>query len=206
MVLSSSGPEPNINLFPTAIQNGHINLIIRCVIGLADEPPTPSDGIKSGCPPFRRGIKLRRVLVMAHSDVGRRDASPTSSMKSVFYAVKHQVNFSTSSSSRTWCRLRLGVRAAAPSSVCTVRSHEYGIVSCVSGPRGRSYRSYVNHFSWRRLDVTRTDLYEWSLVFHKSLLGLVLHKARFTIVASYLAIFWPTLKNLIKWHLQKLQT
>lgn len=136
---SSSGPEPNINLFPTAIQNGHINLIIRCVIGLADEPPTPSDGIKSGCPPFRRGIKLRRVLVMAHSDVGRRDASPTSSMKSVFYAVKHQVKFSTSSSSRTWCRLRLGVRAAAPSSVCTVRSHEYGIVSCASGPRGRSY-------------------------------------------------------------------
>lgn len=93
---SLSRPEPNINLFPTAIQNGHINLIIRCVIGLADEPPTPSDGIKSGCPPFRLGIKLRRVLVMAHSDVGRRDASSTSSSwvveysKSIFVVV-HQV-------------------------------------------------------------------------------------------------------------------
>lgn len=74
------GLEPNINLFPSAIQNGHINLIIRCVIGLADEPPTPSDGIKSGCPPFPLGIKLRRVLVMAHSDVGRRDASLTPSL------------------------------------------------------------------------------------------------------------------------------
>lgn len=29
--------EPNLNLFPASIQNGHINLIIRCVIRLADE-------------------------------------------------------------------------------------------------------------------------------------------------------------------------
>lgn len=89
---SSSGSEPNINLFPTAIQNGHINLIIRCVIGLADEPPTPSDGIKSGCPPFRRGIKLRRVMVMAHSDVGRRDASSTSPTKTFFVGAPGQVD------------------------------------------------------------------------------------------------------------------
>lgn len=43
--------EPNLNLFPTAIQNGHINLIIRCVIRLADERLS-LDGIKSVCPLF----------------------------------------------------------------------------------------------------------------------------------------------------------
>lgn len=44
-------PEPNLNLFPTAIQNGHINLIIRCVIRLADERLS-LDGIKSVLPPL----------------------------------------------------------------------------------------------------------------------------------------------------------
>lgn len=43
--------EPNLNLFPTAIQNGHINLIIRCVIRLADERLS-LDGIKSVLPPL----------------------------------------------------------------------------------------------------------------------------------------------------------
>lgn len=41
----------NLNLFPTAIQNGHINLIIRCVIRLADERLS-LDGIKSVLPPL----------------------------------------------------------------------------------------------------------------------------------------------------------
>lgn len=60
---------PNLNLFPTAIQNGHINLIIRCVIRLADERLS-LDGIKSVCPLFvdrHRSIKLGRATVMAHS-------------------------------------------------------------------------------------------------------------------------------------------
>lgn len=43
--------EPNLNLFPAAIQNGHINLIIRCVIRLADERLS-LDGIKSVLPPL----------------------------------------------------------------------------------------------------------------------------------------------------------
>lgn len=43
--------QPNLNLFPTAIQNGHINLIIRCVIRLADERLS-LDGIKSVLPPL----------------------------------------------------------------------------------------------------------------------------------------------------------
>lgn len=43
--------KPNLNLFPTAIQNGHINLIIRCVIRLADERLS-LDGIKSVLPPL----------------------------------------------------------------------------------------------------------------------------------------------------------
>lgn len=66
--------EPNLNLFPTAIQNGHINLIIRCVIRLADERLS-LDGIKSVCPLFvdrYGGIKLGRALVMAHSAFRRR--------------------------------------------------------------------------------------------------------------------------------------
>lgn len=61
--------DPNLNLFPTAIQNGHINLIIRCVIRLADERLS-LDGIKSVCPLFvdwHRSIKLGRATVMAHS-------------------------------------------------------------------------------------------------------------------------------------------
>lgn len=70
----SVAPEPNLNLFPTAIQNGHINLIIRCVIRLADERLS-LDGIKSVCPLFvdrHRSIKLGRAMVMAHSDADRR--------------------------------------------------------------------------------------------------------------------------------------
>lgn len=66
--------EPNLNLFPTAIQNGHINLIIRCVIRLADERLS-LDGIKSVCPLFvdsQAGIKLSRAMVMAYSVSGRR--------------------------------------------------------------------------------------------------------------------------------------
>lgn len=51
--LSTSPLEPNLNLFPTAIQNGHINLIIRCVIRLADERLS-LDGIKSILPPLCR--------------------------------------------------------------------------------------------------------------------------------------------------------
>lgn len=54
--------EPNLNLFPTAIQNGHINLIIRCVIRLADERLS-LDGIKSVCPLFvdsRRWYKIEK--------------------------------------------------------------------------------------------------------------------------------------------------
>lgn len=43
--------QPNLNLFPAAIQNGHINLIIRCVIRLADERLS-LDGIKSVLPPL----------------------------------------------------------------------------------------------------------------------------------------------------------
>lgn len=85
--------EPNLNLFPASIQNGHINLIIRCVIRLADERLESLDGIKSVlpplCVPWHRAIKLGRVSVMAHSGVGY--ASRTSSSRRLRVLVPLQV-------------------------------------------------------------------------------------------------------------------